>query len=41
MTDEEWDKIENENVDSDDTHVLISWGSIQSAIGVKISESAI
>ena len=34
MTDEEWDKKDNTNVaDSDDIHILIKWGSLESAVG--------
>ena len=36
VTDEEWNKNENENiVDINDIHILISWRSLESAIGVK------
>ena len=34
MTDEEYDKNDTKNVaDSDDIHILIKWGSLESAIG--------
>jgi len=29
VNDEEWDKADNKNVaDSDDTHILVKWGSL-------------